>query len=401
MNWSPQQEEALARVGEWLRSGSMPSFTLAGYAGTGKSTLARHLAAGVVGDVLFVTYTGKAAYVLRKMGNPWASTIHKLIYEPHDKSDEILRGLHRERIRVEASEMPRVAKSSVLSLLDKKIKIERDNLRRPEFSLRSDSPLLGANLCVVDEYSMVGEELGRDLLSFGCRVLALGDPGQLPPVQGRCYFSSEPDYLLTEIHRQAWGSPVIRLSKDAREGKALALGAYGSSRVVLESSLSDRQLRDLVTSHDQILVGLNRTRAQYNTQFRKVLGHRGALPVAGDKLVCLRNDHDKGLLNGQIWKVRRVKDGSRYLDLSLVGEDGESLDCLAHRDHFLGRGDELDPSERRRAAEFDYGYALTVHKAQGSQWDKVLLVDEWYGVDREKWLYTGITRAAESVTVLR
>ncbi|MGZ5999644.1 MAG: ATP-binding domain-containing protein, partial [Rhizomicrobium sp.] len=69
---------------------------------------------------------------------------------------------------------------------------------------------------------------------------------------------------------------------------------------------------------------------------------------------------------------------------------------------FTGKVDALDWPQRKKYDEFDYGYVLTVHKAQGSQWDDVVLFDESFAFpeSRARWLYTGITRAAKTLTVV-
>lgn len=395
MEWSPQQEKALAAVERWRASGAKPYFVLGGYAGTGKTTLARHLAAGTRGTVYFAAYTGKAAHVLRRSGVE-ATTIHRLLYLPRDKCCARLRRLEAERDDL-SKRSPRP--EGEIAKLEAEIRRERENLRRPEFTLNQDSPLRGASLVVVDEYSMVDEQVGRDLLSFGCPVLALGDPGQLPPVRGRCFFDA-PDLVLTEIHRQALENPIVRMSAYVRAGRELAPGEYGQSRVVPRSEITDDDFGRLIASGaDQVLVGMNHTRRRANRWVRQVLGREDDAPVAGDKLVCLRNSHDEGLFNGQTWRVRRVT-GRDFYRLTLEGEDGEVVRCLAHPDHFRGGEVDLDPARRKVANEFDYGYALTVHKSQGSEWDHVVVLDEWHGSDRERWLYTALTRAAERVTVV-
>ena len=72
---------------------------------------------------------------------------------------------------------------------------------------------------MIDECSMVDAELGRDLMSFDVPVLVLGDPAQLPPIQGGGFFTeAEPDAMLTEVHRQAQDDPIVRLSMEVREG---------------------------------------------------------------------------------------------------------------------------------------------------------------------------------------
>lgn len=361
--FSPQQDAALKAVSAWLndRPGvSAPQvFRLFGYAGTGKTTLARHIADEADGKVLFAAFTGKAAQVMRQKGCYNASTIHSLIYKPRDLNDEV-----------------------------------------PSFELWDEAPASKAKLIIIDECSMVDAELGRDLLSFGVPLLVLGDPAQLPPIQGGGFFTNaEPDAMLTEVHRQAKDNPIVRLSMDVREGRPLVPGAYGETQIVEKAELDPQRVIDA----EQVLVGRNTTRRAYNMRLRERRGIEDPLPVSGDRLVCLRNNHDKGLLNGAIWHVADVGEvGADRITFTLDPEmDGSPTTVEAHACYF--RGEEPPFWERKAAEEFDYGYALTVHKAQGSQWDDVILFDEsWvFREDRNRWLYTGITRAAERVTVVR
>ncbi|MFD1701762.1 ATP-dependent RecD-like DNA helicase [Methylopila henanensis] len=363
MRWSPQQDEALAAVADWLRRPRDQVFRLFGYAGTGKTTLARHLAEDMDGDVAFGAYTGKAALVMRSKGCVGASTIHAMIYRPRGGDEE-----------------------------------------GPSFSLNRDGSAAKADLIVIDECSMVDEELGRDLLSFGKKVLVLGDPAQLPPVKGGGFFTeAEPNAMLTEVHRQAVDDPIIRMSLAVREGQDLDAGVYGESRVI---SRRDIRTED-VTGADQVLVGMNRTRRLYNNRLRELKGLHDPMPAVGDKLVCLRNDKTKGLFNGGTWTVQRLKgtDATRVkMDVTPEDESSRrSVSVSVLRGFFEGEAEAIPFAQRRRSDEFDYGYALTVHKAQGSQWDDVVLFDESYAFreHRARWLYTGLTRAAKRVTVVR
>lgn len=394
--WSPQQSQALDAVGRWLREKDRPVFQLAGFAGTGKTTLAKHFAASVDGPVYFAAYTGKAAHVLSKSGATNVSTIHKLIYVPKEKSKQRIRDLEAERAQL-LTHKP--VPESLVSKVDAAILAERKNLTRPMFQLNNESPLFGASLLVLDEYSMIDEQMGEDLLSFGCPILALGDPGQLPPVNGKPYFSRPPDILLTEIHRQAADNPIIWMSKEVREGRVLRPGNYGESRVIPYGGMPRSDVAQLVMDADQLLVGRNATRVSSNFRARELLGRQSALPEVGDKLVCLRNNHEIGLLNGQIWKARSpgTFDG-QYVFMEVEEPDAGRVEVSCHPHYF--HGNKPDYWERKDAEEFDYGYALTVHKSQGSQWGNVLLFDEWHGRDREKWLYTAITRASERLDII-
>ena len=211
MIWSPQQDRALSDVANWLRSRDQQVFRLFGYAGTGKTTLARHFAEGVGGQVLFAAYTGKAAHVMRGKGCEGASTIHRLIYQAEDVFS--------------CPEHPEVEQHDASCR-----KCDGALVRRPRFSLNRDSPLGSARLLIIDECSMVSETIGRDLLSFGVPVLVLGDPFQLPPPAGCGFFTAaEPDIMLTEIHRQRRDNPIIRLSMDIRDDKRCATGLMAAA----------------------------------------------------------------------------------------------------------------------------------------------------------------------------
>ena len=163
---------------------------------------------------------------------------------------------------------------------------------------------------------------------------------------------------------------------------------------------------DEVLAYDQILVGRNKTRKATNRKIRDLLQRGSNIPIEGDRLVCLRNDHEVGLLNGGIWEVESCYDtGEEFLDMIIKDPETDSgfIAVEAHRHYFEDTDDKPIPWWiRKEAQEFDYGYALTVHKSQGSQWDKVLIFDESgvFGRDAHKWLYTAVTRAAQEVTVV-
>jgi exodeoxyribonuclease-5 len=362
MQWSPEQDSALKAVSRWIESGGAQVFRLFGYAGTGKTTLARHLAEHIDGKVAFGAFTGKAALVMRAKGCNDARTIHSLIYRPREIESE-----------------------------------------EPVFVLNDESAAATASLIVIDECSMVDAELGRDLLSFGKKVLVLGDPAQLPPVKGGGFFTeAEPDIMLTQVHRQAADDPIIRMSMIVRDGGRVSRGTYGRSRVIGRDELDT----DAVQNADQVLVGLNKTRRAYNRRLRELGGFSGTLPSAGEKLVCLKNNRQKGLLNGGIFTVEKAATVRRgKVRMAVRAEEsrgGKPIRVGVLPQFFEGGEDEIPYALRRNSDEFDFGYALTVHKAQGSQWDDVVLFDESYAFreHRARWLYTGITRAAERLTVV-
>lgn len=367
--FSPQQDAALKAVSSWLNSSGGPQvFRLFGYAGAGKTTLAKEIAVGVNGEVLFGAFTGKAAHVLHQKGCHGASTIHSMIYTLDDGERE-----------------------------------------EPSFILNPDSPVRDASLVIIDEVSMVDEVLGRDLLSFSTPVLVLGDPAQLPPVRGTGFFTEcEPDVMLTEVHRQAAESPIIRLATEVRQGGRLALGDYGDARVITRADVCHED----VLKADQVLVGLNKTRHSYNSRIRTLRGIDVPNPVVGDKLVCLRNSKEKRLLNGSLWTVREKpepkkrdrRDGVTPLVIvpDDVGAAEREVDVRVKNEFWTGREGDLEWQAKKGTQEFTFGYALTVHKSQGSQWDNVIVFDEAsaFRDEARKWLYTAITRAAKQLTVV-
>ena len=362
--FTSHQDAALKAVAVWLKEKprSKKIFRLFGYAGTGKTTLAQHIAESVDGKVHFAAFTGKAALVMRSKGCAGATTIHSLIYRARESGEEM-----------------------------------------PDFVLWDDAPASKAKLIIIDECSMVDAELGRDLMSFDVPVLVLGDPAQLPPIQGGGFFTeAEPDAMLTEVHRQARGNPIVRLSMDIRAGRGLEPGDYGETQVVRRDGLDPRR----VLEADQVLVGRNATRRAYNMRIRERRGFADILPSAGDKLVCLRNNRKKGLFNGGLWNVKeRGTRKSGVMTMRLLPDEdmgGRAIKTSVRTECFTGGIEDFDWPRRKRYDEFDYGYVLTVHKAQGSQWDDVVLFDESFAFQdgREQWLYTGVTRAAKKLTIV-
>lgn len=368
MEWSPQQAAALDAVAAWFKNRDKPIFRVFGYAGTGKTTLARHFAQGVKGYVHFGAFTGKAAMVMRKNGCIGATTIHSMIYG------------------VKVDEETGVTK----------------------FMLKDKGEFNGSSLFVIDECSMVDEIIGKDLLSFGVPILVLGDPAQLPAIGGAGFFTEcDPDVMLTEIHRQAAESPIIHLATVIREGGRLEYGQYGDSRIIRRGDLD----QDDVMKADQVLVGKNATRSNYNRRMRDILGRTSLLPQKDDRLVCLKNDHTLGLFNGSLWNVisfRKRRQGhinDHCIRLDITSADFEQTAPLlvkVREECFNGTIGEVPWKELRGTQMFDYGLALTVHKAQGSSWDNVCLFDEssTFRDSQARWLYTGITRAAERITVI-
>lgn len=406
--WSPQQDDALLKVARWLEAGeSSPQiFRLFGFAGTGKTTLARHFAEGVTGEVKFAAFTGKAAQILREKGCRGASTIHSLIYRPKEKNRQKLVELERALLELKASPEPHSA--SLRQEIERQewlVKQERKDHARPSFDLNQGG-LETAKLIIIDECSMVDNTIGSDLASYGKKILVLGDPAQLPPVMGGGFFTEghTPDVMLTEIHRQAEENPIIVMATKIRLGESLELGPYGESRYITKNEID----REEVVEADQLLVGKNATRHAFNRRMRSLRGLEGVYPLVGERLICLRNNHDKGFLNGSQWIVEATSpSGSNDTVLFTLRdadlEEAQRIDSEAWAFPFLGGSpNDMPWWERSEADEFDYGYAVTVHKAQGSEYPHVVLFDEWRFRDsRQRWLYTAITRASKKITIVK
>ncbi|WP_299671725.1 AAA family ATPase [uncultured Roseobacter sp.] len=369
---SKMQAEARDFAQRWFKAGQDQVFRIWGYAGTGKSTSAQAIVSATEAAPCYGAYTGKAAAVMRKHGCEGAATLHSLIYEPRQRPDGGF-----------------------------------------DFEVNKDGPLSECDLIVVDEVSMVDRDIGEDLLSFKKPLLVLGDPEQLPPPndKGGYFTQADPDVFLTEIHRQAEGDPIVRLATEARLGRSLPMGWMGKSRVVRRSDMTGVEMMNNMVDHDQVISGKRDTRAAMNSNMRRKLGFQGLYPLTGERLVCRRNNRDLGIYNGGSFTVmsdaKEVLDeekGETFLHFLVRSEDEPDLllEVKVHPCHFPGGGDKPHWKTLRGSEEFEYGYALTCHLSQGSQWPSVLIKDEShvFGQDAKRWLYTAITRASEQVTVV-
>lgn len=424
-----QQDEAVDKARTWWEAKQQPVFRLFGYAGTGKTTIAQHIVSELDEDgVLYAAFTGKAAYVLRTKGCDDARTIHSLIYLPTEKARAKLKEL-RDQLDKETDPAKR-------DLLHRQIRLEEQKLESPSWILRSpeETDLTAASLLVVDEVSMVGESMALDLLSFGVPILVLGDPAQLPPVEGGGYFiDTEPDHLLTEIHRSALDSPVTRLAT------AVRYSTVGDSRYGIVGADEDSGRRDHLSiadllGYDQVLVGTNSMRWQAIHLLRSLRGQVGPEPVPGDRIIVLANNADQDVFNGQQFAVEDVKPHPKRDDRMMVrsvDDEGRTRVLTTWRCGFESlEGEKLAKREGRGGVvAATFGQAITVHKAQGSQWDRVLVVDEAAVFARiaaktksqtrtgaglqdrgrtveaghlagQRWLYTAISRASQSVVIV-
>ena len=365
---------------------------ISGYAGAGKSTLVKVIVQNLPGvdpeeDVVYACFTGKAAQVLLKKGNKNVTTLHKLLYESIPKPDGTF-------------------------------------FRKPKTEI-------GYKIVVVDEVSMAPRNLMELLFRHDVFIIALGDPFQLPPVdkdQDNGLLNNS-DIFLDEIMRQSLDSEIIQLSMKIRNYESID---YFKGHDVIVMSKSDLNTGVLQWA-DQILVGTNATRVAINNQMRDLLG-RGSRPENGDKVICLRNywdsfaNNDDPLVNGTIGYINNVYEsfnripswaGSntiKVLYADFISDSGADFGWLQMDEKEILTGERcLDyktiyrlMSNRRTQhlipMEFTYGYAITGHKSQGSEWNKVLVLEERFPFEKEehaRWLYTCVTRASEKLVLVR
>ena len=388
MELTRKQEEGLKIAVQRYRDGE-PYTIVAGYAGTGKSTLVQFIVSALDFDpysVAYIAYTGKAAQVLRKKGCPNAMTAHRLLYKSHEKEDGSFIHVPKQEIG--------------------------------EYKM-----------IVVDEVSMLPQKMWDLLLSHHIYVIACGDPGQLPPIGEETTVLEEPHIFLDEIMRQAADSEIIRLSADIRERKPLKPFKGTEVNIVTKDQFVD----GMMTWADQVICGKNDTRYSLNAYYRRMKWGTDidlSAPLVGDKVSCRKNNWEKvtqagdALVNGTIGELTRVYKrpdhllGTKcYIDFQpdtdpVYDPTGWELDTEFHKlsvDYkLLTTGEPLITKENYhmfpkwlRPEQFEYGYAITTHKAQGSEYDKVLVLEEMLkATDHARWLYTAVTRASKRLTLV-
>ena len=390
MELTRKQEEGL-RIAIDRYNHNEPYTVIAGYAGTGKSTLINFIIAALEvnpeDEVAYITFTGKASEVLREKGCPNAMTAHKLLYY--------------------SKQMP-----------------NGKFFYRPRPSLEKDYKVI-----VVDEVSMLPKDMWDLLLTHNIYVIACGDPFQIPPIDKNQDngILNNPHIFLDEVMRQAKESDIICLSMDIREGKKINPFKGNDTQVFNKKDLCD----GMYFWADQILVSTNKSRHDINSYIRDDLG-RGFEPEINDKVICSRNCWDTlsekqcdPLINGSIGTISAMHMES--IDYIIMGQKVTApvlvTDLITSNDEYknlhidytaLTTGEKFfNPRQEyvirknkqnpELPIEFNFGYAITGHRAQGSQWNKVLVLEESFPFDKiehARWLYTTVTRAAEKLTLI-
>jgi exodeoxyribonuclease-5 len=459
-----QQEGAITSMLSYVASQDRDPYILQGYAGTGKTTLIRRLLEELkipLSRVALAAPTNRAAKVLANKTGVHTTTVHGLIYmvareeidyqrerlhiwnsarnfseladlviavdsdvavlwqehvdtlpegDPREKDEEYFQQWLEQRrlttLEFEGITLPddhgqrldyflkvqeeRIAhhKAEIRNLLDQDLQVR---LRTPKEIIEKYS------LIIVDEASMVTDQIGRDLASFGVKLILVGDPFQLPPVKAKAFWDRKrPDSHLTRIERQKGPGAGIPLA-----GQALREGG----RIFANESLSMTSRTSMAESDwvgaDQIVVGMHKTRERICRVMRRILGYESEHPQVGEKIVSVHNDRAKGIMNGELYRVvESTLVRPEVVKMVLEDPYGKQIkDVTAWVKGFEGRTHtDFLPDHH---GKFWWGYAITCHQSQGSEWQNVIVCDEWPGQDHDRWLYTAVTRASLHCTVVR
>ena len=359
MEYTKGQRLAMKEIIEWLGTDSKV-FRLAGLSGTGKTFVLSEIYRlfNKPEDIVFLAPTGRAAANLSMRGVP-AVTIHSFIYN-----------------------------------------LDQTSQAKLKFDLKESIPE-NVSIIVVDESSMLTIDMYNDILSFGKKTIFCGDPGQLPAIGVDSHCLRNADITLTEIVRQAKDNPIVSLAVGLYNGERLKYGTFGGSVAI--GSRDGVGIGTMLRA-DQIIVATNQERQRINKLIRDYHKRFDPIPEPGDKLVCTRNIWNTTvggvpIINGMIGYCEKIR--MRSLDTALIQFRPEhttesvvlEMDCLP----FIGRHRKVMTD----LAQFDFGNAITLHKAQGSEWNNVLVVRDTVlpKVPEKVWLYTAMTRAKEKLVL--
>lgn len=339
MKLSEEQKNIIKKIIKFEKSVQL----LGGFAGSGKSTVIRNLIE-ILPNFAVCAYTGKAANVLRIKGIH-ATTIHSLIYNAYRHENKVY------------------------------------------FRLANSIPYEGI---IVDEASMVSEDIYKDMLSFGKPIIFVGDHGQLEPIGDKFNLMKNPDYKLETIHRNA--GEIAHFCEYIRNGFKPSSWQYRNPGNKIKF-VPKNGLDDLVENVDQIICAYNKKRVEINKLVREKMGKDPNVPTISDKIMCLRNDREKGLFNGMQghigWFIK--KNYIQFIADDLSIETNMDLNSFNQEKYEI----EYDKSS---PTPFDYAYAVTCHKVQGSEYDKVLVLEQkstlW---DNVRWNYTAASRAKDTL----
>jgi exodeoxyribonuclease V len=401
-----EQQTAHDYIIDWYKTNKNsvynPYIVIGGYAGTGKTYLCSQISKSFKNEykkmnIAFVTFTGKASSVLKSrlieesyVGlNDYIGTIHSLIYKPNYKYDV--------------------------------------KLKKPVFCgwTKVDDLDSQYDLIIIDEASMVSHEIWKDLLSYNIPIIAIGDHGQLPPISDKTFnLMTNLNFELKNVHRQAENSPILSLSKFIRNTGYIPFGLHSklsqdSFKIRWDDPVCKKIWNNIDFSENNIinLCGFNQTRVNINNMIRTKLKFNNDYPYTNERLICLKNNRESKIMNGQlgtlIWMTPYVKDSYRMtIELDNFAEDyyeGVVHNCCFGKTSYEDIYKKMDKKEKKRFEGntldyFDFGYCISVHKSQGSEFDKVVLFEQrtkhWDDEYYAKWLYTAVTRASKKLMVI-
>ncbi len=409
MSSSEEQDIVREKAAKWFsikkkvpKTSEASYMTIGGYSGTGKTYLIGDIAKEVKSkykkiNIAFVAFTGKASSVLNKRLNEanvlsskdhFVGTIHSLMYKPYfiinSNGQKILAGWRRK------------SKDDIIYMYD---------------------------LIIIDEASMVNQEIWRDIRSYGVPIIAVGDHGQLPPIGDNFNLLEKPNYVLKTIHRQALDSPIIQLSIAARKNGFIKPGFYGKD--VFKLDWSQQYCKNVFDGIQWdknyiVLCGFNQTRVALNNRIREKLGFKYDFPYPGERLICLKNNHTNKIMNGQLGTLTFLLPFNKNINEMTIEMDdtGDMYQNLVHnfcfgKTNYDGSYDVislkkmatlLKRSQFKTIDLFDFGYAISVHRSQGSEWNNVVLFEQrtgyWDDEFYRRWLYTAVTRAKEKLFIV-
>jgi len=402
---SEDQEKARDAIVAHVRGQSGPLLTVAGYAGTGKTTVMSESVRSLGearAPLAFCAYSGKAAAVMRSKlelsgslrPGDYCGTIHGLIYN--------LTGAWLKQSKKGKEYMAQIEKPAAGVRTPIKERLEMD------MQFEATGLKAGYQAIMVDEGSMVGEEVFNDISAMGLPVVVFGDHGQLPPVKSSFNLMQHPMIRLEKIHRQAEKSPIIKMSMLAREEGRIPIGDY-SDRVRKIRMSGDLSWSKALTKDWVMLCGRNATRIFWNNRLRNQYGFQSHDVETGERVICLKNNKELGIYNGMMGIVRSVMPSDDHWYKMVAEMDGGVTfagDCLTHQFGSQSTLYEYPPaalSGNLVMDLFDWAWCITAHKSQGSEFESVCVLEERMGGsddDWRKWLYTVVTRAKENLIVV-
>lgn len=445
MNWNEQQQQALAKLHAYVnkRDGDGEPFVLAGLAGTGKTTvisacLSEFKEMGL--RIALVAPTGKAAAVLNsKQNSVVAQTIHSLLYgAPLDPDAEIIQHIERLEAALDAhnngSETlsdPEMVKEE---LQDTSNRAARHLVGRQELQFLPKDPdeiREFIDLVICDEASMVAPTEVKTIAALRRPTIYLGDPNQLFPV-GYDRFSvklDQPTALLTEIMRQADGSPILDLSRRILDSGGLPRGVKNIEGI--RTAMGTNPLPLMRDVNTKCIVYMNRTRRTVSATVRnsffadKIDASFPYLPFVGEKLMVNANRRELGVMKGdevEITEILRysgngpidkftadvafrdhrgtIKQMRIWLnDLMLTVGHPLGMEKPAYGDKEGFQAFKYNFIASKQGVDVAFPYAITCHKSQGSEWDSVLVFNEGHKSSRQQYLYTAVTRARSDLAL--